>query len=89
MGRLIVVSNRVSPPQDTGVGSTGGLAMAIAVIVAIHFYCFYLNTFLGMMPPPTQSTSQNLGIQSCQQGFSICHYCQMWLDCLVCGLFFF
>jgi len=30
MGRLIVVSNRVSPPVDPGVGSVGGLAMALA-----------------------------------------------------------
>jgi trehalose 6-phosphate synthase len=30
MGRLIVVSNRVQAPTDAGVGSTGGLAMALA-----------------------------------------------------------
>lgn len=30
MGRLIVVSNRVNPPRDPGVGSVGGLAMALA-----------------------------------------------------------
>ena len=30
MGRLIVVSNRVNPPSDPGVGSVGGLAMALA-----------------------------------------------------------
>lgn len=29
MGRLIVVSNRVSPPADSGAGSVGGLAMAL------------------------------------------------------------
>lgn len=29
MGRLIVVSNRVSPPADVGAGSVGGLAMAL------------------------------------------------------------
>ena len=29
MGRLIVVSNRVSPPTDAGAGSVGGLAMAL------------------------------------------------------------
>ncbi len=30
MGRLIVVSNRVNAPKDTGVATTGGLAMALA-----------------------------------------------------------
>lgn len=30
MSRLIVVSNRVNPPADPGVGTTGGLAMALA-----------------------------------------------------------
>lgn len=30
MGRLIVVSNRVNPPSDAGVGTAGGLAMALA-----------------------------------------------------------
>ena len=30
MGRLIVVSNRVNPPVDAGVGTAGGLAMALA-----------------------------------------------------------
>ncbi|MDQ0465725.1 trehalose 6-phosphate synthase [Caulobacter ginsengisoli] len=30
MSRLIVVSNRVNPPADPGLGSTGGLAMALA-----------------------------------------------------------
>jgi len=30
MSRLIVVSNRVNPPADSGVGTTGGLAMALA-----------------------------------------------------------
>ncbi len=30
MGRLIVVSNRVNPPADAGVGTTGGLAMALS-----------------------------------------------------------
>lgn len=30
MGRLIVVSNRVNPPADAGVGTAGGLAMALA-----------------------------------------------------------
>jgi trehalose 6-phosphate synthase len=30
MGRLIVVSNRVNPPDDPGAGSAGGLAMALA-----------------------------------------------------------
>jgi trehalose 6-phosphate synthase len=30
MGRLIAVSNRVSPPRDPGAGSQGGLAMALA-----------------------------------------------------------
>ncbi|HEX7800176.1 MAG TPA: alpha,alpha-trehalose-phosphate synthase (UDP-forming) [Asticcacaulis sp.] len=30
MSRLIVVSNRVNPPADTGVGTAGGLAMALS-----------------------------------------------------------
>lgn len=30
MGRLIVVSNRVNPPTDTGMATAGGLAMALA-----------------------------------------------------------
>ena len=30
MSRLIVVSNRVNPPADSGVGTAGGLAMALA-----------------------------------------------------------
>ncbi|HEX5007972.1 MAG TPA: trehalose-6-phosphate synthase, partial [Hyphomonadaceae bacterium] len=30
MSRLIVVSNRVNPPDDPGVASAGGLAMALA-----------------------------------------------------------
>ena len=30
MSRLIVVSNRVNPPSDANVGTTGGLAMALA-----------------------------------------------------------
>ena len=30
MSRLIVVSNRVNPPSDEGVGTAGGLAMALA-----------------------------------------------------------
>ena len=30
MSRLIVVSNRVTPPADQGAGSTGGLAMALS-----------------------------------------------------------
>jgi trehalose 6-phosphate synthase len=30
MSRLIVVSNRVNPPSDPGVGTAGGLAMALA-----------------------------------------------------------
>ncbi|MGA9658138.1 MAG: trehalose-6-phosphate synthase [Asticcacaulis sp.] len=30
MSRLIVVSNRVNPPADSGVGTSGGLAMALA-----------------------------------------------------------
>lgn len=30
MSRLIVVSNRVNPPADTGVGTSGGLAMALS-----------------------------------------------------------
>jgi len=30
MSRLIVVSNRVNPPSDAGVGTAGGLAMALA-----------------------------------------------------------
>jgi trehalose 6-phosphate synthase len=30
MSRLIVVSNRVNPPEDPGVGAAGGLAMALA-----------------------------------------------------------
>ncbi|MGE3251938.1 MAG: alpha,alpha-trehalose-phosphate synthase (UDP-forming) [Hyphomonadaceae bacterium] len=29
-GRLIVISNRVNPPNDEGAGTTGGLAMALA-----------------------------------------------------------
>ena len=30
MGRLIAISNRVNPPTDAGVGTAGGLAMALA-----------------------------------------------------------
>lgn len=30
MSRLIVISNRVNPPSDSGVGTAGGLAMALA-----------------------------------------------------------
>ncbi|RYY98485.1 MAG: trehalose-6-phosphate synthase, partial [Alphaproteobacteria bacterium] len=30
MSRLIVVSNRVNPPDDPGIASAGGLAMALA-----------------------------------------------------------
>ncbi|HWU50749.1 MAG TPA: trehalose-6-phosphate synthase, partial [Asticcacaulis sp.] len=30
MSRLIVVSNRVNPPADKGVGTAGGLAMALS-----------------------------------------------------------
>ena len=30
MNRLIVISNRVNPPADPGVGTTGGLAMALS-----------------------------------------------------------
>ncbi|MBX7249995.1 MAG: alpha,alpha-trehalose-phosphate synthase (UDP-forming) [Caulobacteraceae bacterium] len=30
MSRLIVISNRVNPPADTGVGTAGGLAMALS-----------------------------------------------------------
>jgi len=36
MGRLIVVSNRVQAPADAGVGSTGGLAMALAAALREH-----------------------------------------------------
>lgn len=36
MGRLIVVSNRVQPPSDTGRGSAGGLAVALAAALREH-----------------------------------------------------
>ena len=36
MGRLIVVSNRVQPPSDTGRGSAGGLALALAAALREH-----------------------------------------------------
>ncbi|HEY9234718.1 MULTISPECIES: alpha,alpha-trehalose-phosphate synthase (UDP-forming) [Phenylobacterium] len=36
MGRLIVVSNRVQPPGDTGDGAVGGLAMALAAALREH-----------------------------------------------------
>ncbi|HEY0648086.1 alpha,alpha-trehalose-phosphate synthase (UDP-forming) [Phenylobacterium sp.] len=36
MGRLIVVSNRVQAPGDAGVGSAGGLAMALAAALREH-----------------------------------------------------
>jgi len=36
MGRLIVVSNRVSPPREEGEGTVGGLAMALAAALREH-----------------------------------------------------
>jgi trehalose 6-phosphate synthase len=36
MGRLIVVSNRVQPPSETGVASAGGLAMALSAALREH-----------------------------------------------------
>ena len=36
MARLIVVSNRVQPPGDSGEGSVGGLAMALAAALREH-----------------------------------------------------
>ncbi len=55
MGRLIVISNRVTPPSDEGQGSVGGLAMALSAALREHSGVWFgwsgetTDTFSGQM----------------------------------------
>ena len=55
MSRLIVVSNRVNPPSDAGVGTAGGLAMALAAALREYSGVWFgwsgetIETFTGQI----------------------------------------
>ncbi|WP_333586825.1 alpha,alpha-trehalose-phosphate synthase (UDP-forming) [Phenylobacterium sp.] len=58
MGRLIVVSNRVSPPRDAGGGSQGGLAMALAAALREHS-----GVWFGWSGRTTEAYTGQVGVQ--------------------------
>jgi trehalose 6-phosphate synthase len=58
MGRLIVISNRVSPPSDVGGGTQGGLAMALAAALREHS-----GIWFGWSGRTTETYSGQVGVQ--------------------------
>lgn len=58
MGRLIVISNRVSPPSDVGGGTQGGLAMALAAALREHS-----GVWFGWSGQTTESYTGQVGVQ--------------------------
>ena len=58
MGRLIVISNRVSPPRDVGGGTQGGLAMALAAALREHS-----GVWFGWSGQTTERYSGQVGVQ--------------------------
>ncbi|MFT4933715.1 MAG: trehalose 6-phosphate synthase [Pseudoalteromonas distincta] len=58
MGRLIVISNRVSPPSDVGGGTQGGLAMALAAALREHS-----GIWFGWSGQTTETYSGQVGVQ--------------------------
>ena len=58
MGRLIVISNRVSPPSDVGGGTQGGLAMALAAARREHS-----GIWFGWSGQTTETYSGQVGVQ--------------------------
>lgn len=57
MGRLIVISNRVNPPADAGVGTAGGLAMALAAALRE-----YSGVWFGWSGQTTESFTGQLSM---------------------------
>jgi len=58
MSRLIVVSNRVNPPSDAGLGSAGGLAMALAAALRE-----YSGVWFGWSGETIESFSGQISMQ--------------------------
>ncbi|PLR09125.1 alpha,alpha-trehalose-phosphate synthase (UDP-forming) [Caulobacter flavus] len=58
MSRLIVVSNRVNPPVDAGMGAVGGLAMALAAALRE-----YSGVWFGWSGETTPSFSGQISMQ--------------------------
>ncbi|HWU14834.1 MAG TPA: alpha,alpha-trehalose-phosphate synthase (UDP-forming) [Caulobacter sp.] len=58
MSRLIVVSNRVNPPSDAGVGTAGGLAMALAAALRE-----YSGIWFGWSGETTETFSGQISMQ--------------------------
>ncbi|MDO8902379.1 MAG: alpha,alpha-trehalose-phosphate synthase (UDP-forming) [Phenylobacterium sp.] len=58
MGRLIVISNRVSPPSDAGGGTQGGLAMALAAALREHS-----GIWFGWSGQTTETYTGQVGVQ--------------------------
>jgi trehalose 6-phosphate synthase len=58
MSRLIVVSNRVTPPADQGAGSTGGLAMALSAALRE-----YSGLWFGWSGETTETYSGQIAIR--------------------------
>ena len=58
MGRLIVISNRVSPPSDVGGGTQGGLAMALAAALREHS-----GVWFGWSGRTTETYTGQVGVQ--------------------------
>ncbi|MDP1988879.1 MAG: trehalose-6-phosphate synthase, partial [Phenylobacterium sp.] len=58
MSRLVVISNRVSPPSDVGGGTQGGLAMALAAALREHS-----GIWFGWSGQTTETYSGQVGVQ--------------------------
>lgn len=58
MSRLIVISNRVNPPDDASVGTAGGLAMALAAALRE-----YRGVWFGWSGQTTESFTGQLSMQ--------------------------
>src|SRR5690606_39200904 len=58
MGRLIVISNRVNPPVEAGVGTSGGLAMALAAALRE-----YSGVWFGWSGQTTETFTGQLTVQ--------------------------
>lgn len=58
MSRLIVVSNRVNPPSDSGVGTAGGLAMALAAALRE-----YSGVWFGWSGETTETFTGQISMQ--------------------------
>ncbi|WP_342364266.1 alpha,alpha-trehalose-phosphate synthase (UDP-forming) [Terrarubrum flagellatum] len=58
MSRLIVISNRVNPPEDSAVGTTGGLAMALSAALRE-----YTGVWFGWSGHTTETFTGQLSMQ--------------------------